>query len=1089
MLPETCASDMTRPMTCPACGFESPAGFRFCGGCGARLADASGSLPARSPGPTDAERRQITVVFCDVVGSTALSARLDPEELREVVRSYQGAAAAVIERYGGHVAQYLGDGILSYFGYPVAHEDDARRAVYAGMGVVDAVRELGRAPGRTLALAVRVGIHTGPVVAGEIGGGEHREWLALGLTPNIAARLQALAEPHEVVVSAATLGLTQGSFESEPLGFKNLQGVDDPVEVFRITQSLDVRSASEMAADRGLPPAVGRTQEIEQLVTAFHSAARSEGQVMLISGEAGIGKSRLVRMLRDRLAAEEHTWLIGRCSPYDQTSPWNPIVDLFQRIFEFRTDDAAEERLTRIEEGLRRLRIPLERSVPLYASWLGVPYGNPYSRLEMAPQKQRELLMESLVTAVLQLTEDRPVVLAIEDLHWSDPSSLELLQRLADKAPSARLLPVLTFRPTFDSPWNGAPHITHLSLERLPETDATELMTGVAGGRTLPTEVAQRIVEQAGGVPLFVEELTRAVLDSELLVEEEDGLKLTGSLSDLAIPATLQESLAARLDRLGPARSVAQLAAVLGREFTRDLVTAVAGDEEPDLDAGLDELLRSGLVTRRTEADRDSFVFKHALVREAAYESLLRARRQQLHRRVAEVLARDPEVAEGRPDLLGLHYAESGLVEPSVRAWLRAAELGMSRWASAEAIEHCTRGLDTLRGFPKGEEGDTLEISLQSALGQALTSAKGYAAPEVEITYARAVELCERLGDSVQLFWMLWALGGYYMVRGDLTLPIRTQMLRMAQTLGEPSIEVEGHFANGIIEFYLGGVDIACRDLDKAVELDTPGRTEPRKLIIGVDGGVTATCFGAMANWLAGKTARAAHLAEECEALGTRLDHVYSYAFALTHTSFFHQMRRDIVAASTRATEALSIAEEKGFAVFLPMCGFVLGWAQTYQDDNPEGGLELMRQCLDGWRGGGALIWQTYFLSHLADRHVALGRIQEADDLLNEALEAAAGTLERFWEVELRRLKGVVAAAQSDRGGAEAAYRDAVDLSRSRGVRSLEVRALLSLTRHLSVDGRTAEVQDMLEEALAGLEAGPPSPDITEGRSLLESLV
>ncbi|MBI4538387.1 MAG: AAA family ATPase [Gemmatimonadetes bacterium] len=1033
-----------------------------------------------------AERRQLTVMFCDLVGSTALAGRLDPEELRELLRSYHLACSEVTARYGGYIAQYLGDGVLVYFGYPDAHEDDARRAVYAGLEIMDAVRRLAHGAGREISLAARAGIHTGPVVAGEVGAGAGRQQLALGLTPNIAARLQALAEPYGVLISRATDGLVQGFFECESLGRRELKGIEERVEVLRVARALDVRSTFESAVARGLSHAVGRVRELEALVSAYESVARGEGRVALVSGEAGIGKSRLVLMLRERLAPGEQAWLVAPCSPYDQTSAWSPIVELLHKFFQFRREDGGPERLVRIEGALRPLDLPTQRAVPLFASLLGVPYTGRYPELELGPQKQRELTIETLIATLLRLTEARPLVLTVEDLHWSDPSSLELLDRLVERVSEARLLLILTFRPSFSSAWNGAGHILRLPLERLAEEEAAVLVTDVTGGRRLPPELVRRVLAHADGVPLFIEELTRSLLESGVLEESDQGYELTSALSSLAIPATLNDSLMARLDRLGPAREIAQLAAVIGREFGRGLLAAVAEVESAALEPKLEELVESGLVQRRRSGGEELFAFKHALVREAAYATLLRRTRQEYHRRVAGVLAADPAIAEMRPELLALHLAEAQLPEPAIRAWLKAAELAMSRWASTEAIEHLTRGLKVLAALPEGAERNRLELELQSALGRALTSARGYAAPEVERTYARALELCERMGDSVQLFWMLWGLGGYYMVRGDLMRPIRKQMLRLAQTLGDPSIAVEGHFANGIIEFYLGGLAVACRDLDRAVELDTPGRSEARNLVIGVDGGITAASFGAMANWLAGRAARAAALAEECEALAHRLRHTYSYAFALTHIAFLHLMRRHLSAAMTRAAEALSIAEEKGFLVFKPMCGLVLGWAATHEAEAPERGLTIMRHSLDGWREAGALIWQTYFLAHLADRHTALGGLDEADALLQEALEAAHRTHERFWEPELHRLKGNVGLARGDDETAEAAYRRALEVADSQGARALALRAARALARLLRDTGRETEARASLQAALAALEDAASSPDVAEAMELLQ---
>ena len=628
------------------------------------------------PQPPDAERRQLTVLFCDLVDSTVLASQLDPEELRDVVRAYQEACAKVIARFEGHIAQYLGDGLLVYFGYPLAHEDDAQRAVRAGLGIIEALGQLNTSLTQVwgVHLAVRLGCHTGLVVVGEVGGGTRQEQLALGETPNLAARLQGLAAPNTLVISAATLQLLGGFFVSESLGPSVLKGLEQPVEVYQVLHESMARSRLEAVGSTGLIPLVGREQEVALLCERWAQVKDGMGQVVLLSGEAGIGKSRLVQVLKEQVATEPQAWLTPcQCSPYYQNTALYPLIDLLERVvLRFDREESPQQKLSKLEGHLVQYGFPLAEAVPLHASLLSLPLTADYAPLPISPEQHKQKTLQALLTTLLRIAAQQPVLFVMEDLHWADPSTLELLSLLVDQGPTARILALFTFRPDFSPPWTGRAHLTQVTLPRLPRHQAMEMTGRVAHGKALPAEVVEQVVAKTDGVPLFVEELTKMVLESGLLQEREDRYALIGPLPPLAIPATLHDSLMARLDRLAAVKSLAQLGATLGREFSYALLRAVAPWDEGSVQQGLHQLVAAEFLYQHGVPPQATYTFKHALIQDVAYQSLLRSTRQQHHQRIAQVLeAQFLETIETQPELVAQHYTAAGCHRAG--GWLLAA--------------------------------------------------------------------------------------------------------------------------------------------------------------------------------------------------------------------------------------------------------------------------------------------------------------------------------------------------------------------------------------------------------------------------------
>jgi class 3 adenylate cyclase len=738
--------------------------------------------------PPDAERRQLTVLFCDLVDSTALASQLDPEEWREVVQAYQATCAEVIARFEGHIAQYLGDGLLVYFGYPRAHEDDTHRAVRAGLGMIEALGPLNTRldPNNGVQLAVRVGIHTGVVVVGEIGGGAKREALALGETPNLAARLQGRAAPNTVLISAATQRLIHGYFACRALGLPTLRGIISPVDVYRVLGESLAQRRLDVAATRGLTPLVGREQEVGLLRQRWAQVQDGLGQVVLLNGEAGIGKSRLVQVLKEHLADQPHARLEGRGSPSHQQSALYPVMEHLHRLLQWRHDETPHEKLRRLEGAVAPYGFSLPDVVPLLASLLSLPLPDRSPPLTQTPQRQKQKTLETLPVWLLEAAARQPVLVIIEELHWMDPSTLELLGLIIDQAPTARILTLLTCRPEVRPPWGFRADLTSLTLSRLPRSQADVMVERLAGGKTLPAEVRRQVVIKTDGVPLFVEELTKMVLESGWLREREDRYELTGPLPPLAIPATLHDSLMARLDRLATIKEVAQPGATLGRTFSYELLQAVAPWDEGTLQQALGRLVEAELWYQRGVPPRAIYLFKQALIQEAASQSLLRSTRPRYHRPIAQVLeARFPEIAEAQPELLAHHFGEAGLSEQAVNYWHQAGARAAERSATVEAISHLTKGVQGLQTLPDTLERTEKELAVQTALGSALMALRGQGAPEVEHVYTRARQLCQRVGDTPQLSWVLIGLWRFYNARGELQTAqaLGEQLLTLAQRL------------------------------------------------------------------------------------------------------------------------------------------------------------------------------------------------------------------------------------------------------------------------------------------------------------------
>ena len=1081
------------PRACTACGFANPSNARFCAGCGAPLASTESPADLARPSPPatpEAERRQLTVMFVDLVGSTELSARLDPEEMREVIRAYQSAVAAEVTRFEGHVAKFMGDGVLAYFGYPKAHEDDAERAVRAGLAITGKVGDLATGGRRQSA---RIGIATGGVVVGDlVGEGAAQEAAVVGETPNLAARLEALAEPDSVVIAAGTRRLLGGLFELADLGAHDLKGFGEPVRAWRVVGAGVAESRFDALRGRHLGPLVGRKEELNLLLARWRRAADGEGQVVLLSGEAGIGKSRIVQALRERLAGEPCTPLSHYCSPYHTASALYPIIGLLERAARFSRDDSPATKLDKLEALLAQGTARLAEAVPLIADVLGLPAGEQYAQPNLSPQRKAQRTLEVLVEQVGGLASRQPVLALYEDVHWIDPTTLVALGLLIERVQRLRALVLITHRPEFVPSWSGHAHVTQLSLARLTRRHGGAMVARLAGGKALPEEVLDEIVARTDGIPLFVEELTKAVLESGLLEDAGDRFELAGSPPQLAIPSTLQDSLMARLDRLAPVKEVAQAAAVIGREFDHQLLAAVSSLPETRLNDALDQLVAAELVFRRGAAPDAAYTFKHALVQEAAYNSLLKRRRQQLHARIAQALEDEfPEVGANQPEVLAHHLTQAELPEEAVGYWHAAAQQAAERFAHKEAIAHLTKGLDLLKNLPETPERSGEEVRLQIALGISLTATKG-PAPEVLAACLRAQELAERIGDTRQVYAAVW--GHWYFnllrMRFSTARDLSYELLELARREQDKELLLQAHHAAWPILLCRGELLLCREHAEQGFALYD--RDEHRSHALrygGHDPGACSRYHLAQALWLLGYPDQAVAMARDSVRLARELAQPFSLVLAVSYASYLHQCRGEPRLAQQWAKETIALSVEQGFTHYRATGDLFLGWSNAAQGDLEAGGAAV-QESLAALRTAGFNVRRSYYLALMAEICRWSGRLEAGQNAIAEAFAFADESGERWWEADLHRLKGelLLARSTSNSGNAEACFRRALEVARGQSAKAFELRAATSLARLWADGGRRVEAHDLLAPVYDWFTEGFDTADLKNAKALLDEL-
>jgi class 3 adenylate cyclase/predicted ATPase len=1060
-----------------------------------KLLDAIATLRAIDVSPKDpAERRQVTVMFSDLVGSTALAARMDPEDLREIISAYQKCVAKTVRRFDGFVARYSGDGALVYFGYPQAHEDDAERSVSAGLELIAAVADLKM----SVPLQTRIGIATGLVVVGDlIGSGQATEHGIIGETPNLAARLQAIAEPNTVVIADGTRRLLGNLFELQDLGAKDLKGIAGPVRAWAAMRASAVESRFEALHASGLTDLVGREEELELLLRRWSRATTGEGQVVLLSGEAGIGKSRLTAALQEHLASEPHTRLRYFCSPQHTNSVLYPIIGQIERAARMAHGDTPKAKLDKLDAVLAKIATS-SHDAALFAELLLLSNDGRYPALELAPQQRRHRTLEALNSQIETIARSNSVLIIFEDAHWADPTSLEVLGRAVDRIESLRALLIVTFRPEFEPPWIGRPHVTTLTINRLGRREIDAMIDSVVGSRLLPASIRQDIIERTDGIPLVIEEMTKAVVEAEGEGEARQTAATVPSLA-VSVPASLHASLMARLDRLGPAKELAQIGAAIGREFSHALLAAVAAKPEPDLRSALDRLVAAGLLFRQGVPPHATYLFKHALVQDAAYGTLLREPRRTLHARIAETLeSQFGDIAERQPELLARHCTEAGLTEKAAGQWGKAGQRSLERSALIEATEQLTRALGQIATLPSTPALRRAQIKLQVALITPLMHVKGYAAPEAKAAVERArvlIEEAQALGEPPEnplvLFSVLygfWAVN-YVASNGDLIRDLSAQFLALAEKQGATVPRMIGHRLVGASLVHTGDIGHGRAHYDQALALFDPTQHRAPATQFGQDDRVSVLCYRAIASWILGYPAAA--LADVNIALrdARAIGQAATLMFALLNGSFTHMLCGDYAAASAEADEVVALANEKStflwkaFGMSMQGClGALTGKAADAVHEISAG--------ITAMRSTGATCFMPLYLAYLTTAHADVGQFNDAWRCVGEAMRAMETSKETWCEAEVNRIAGEIAlqAPERDATKAEAYFERALALAREQQAESWELRAAMSMAQLWRDQGKRAQAHALLAPVLGWFTEGLDTLDLKKAQALLDTL-
>jgi predicted ATPase len=927
-----------------------------------------------------------------------------------------------------------------------------------------------------------------------IGTGAAHEHMALGETPNIAARLQGLAASDTLVISATTYRLVHGFFRCQALGAQTLKGVTTPVPVYRVLGESGAQSRLDIPTPRGLVPLVGRNAELALLRQHWAQARDGLGQVVVLSGEAGIGKSRLLHVLKESVAAEPHVRIEWRCSPYYQYSALYPVITYLHRLLRWHPDSIPQEKLQALEETLAAVGLALPEVVPLLASLLTLPLPERYPPVSLSPQRQKQKTLEALLAWLLAEAARQPVLFFVEDLHWIDPSTLEFLTLLVDQGPLAHILTLLACRPEFSPSWTSHAHVTLLTLGRLSRPQVAQMIVQIAGGKALPPAVVEEIIAKTDGVPLFVEELTTMILESGLLQEVAGRYELTGPLPPLAIPTTLHDALMARLDRLSTAKAVAQLGATVGRTFAYELLQAMALLDDAGLQSGLQQLIDAELVSQHGVVPQATYTFKHALIQDAAYQSLLRGTRQQYHQRLAQVVAeRFPQVAEIQPELLAHHYTEAGLLAQAIPYWQRAGQRTIAPSAYVEAVSHLRKGLELLHALPDTPERTQQELDLQMTLGPALMALKGWSAPEVEHAYACAQALCQQVGQTPQLFHVRGGLWAFYLVRGELQTAQRLaeQCLTFAQSLQEPAFLLLAQTMLGMSLCYRGELPPARASLQDALARYDPSQHH-HLTAFGADPGELCLTHVAQALFFLGYPEQALQRAAEAIALAQQLSHPFSLGPALSVAAWIHWWRGEIPLVQQQAEAMITLSTEQGFPHWLAQGTILRGCALVTQGQGEEG-LAHIRQGIASHRTMGAILVWPLYLALLAEAYGKVGQAEMGLTVVDEALAILHQSDERLWEAELYRIKGeLLLKAEGDRWQAELAaeeyFQQALTVARRQHARSWELHAALRLSRLWQRQGKGAEARELLAPLYGWFTEGFDTADLQEARALLEAL-
>jgi class 3 adenylate cyclase/tetratricopeptide (TPR) repeat protein len=1050
-----------------------------------------GKTPTKPISREEGERRYLTVMFCDLVDSSALTTRLDPEDMRRVIASYHTCIEEVMGRHQGTIARYMGDGVLAYFGYPRAQEDDAERAVRAALELVEAVAQL-----RTSVDAVlqaRISIATGTVIVSALlVDNTLAEQAVVGEAPNLAARLQSLADPGSVLICPSTRRLTRELFNYRYLGPLALKGWAEPIPAWQVLGTSGVESGSEIMHRSKPPPLYGREEQIELLLRRWGHAMLGEGRVVVLTGEAGIGKSHIARAFDERLRAEAHVTLRYFCSAHHTNSALFPFSSQLERAAGFERGDSPAEKLSKLNILVAQSTADPEHFAVL-ARLLALPASDGYRLPELSPQKGKEQTLRVLLAQLEGLAVRQPLFVIFEDVQWVDPTSLELLATIVERVQQLPALLLITARSEFIPPWPSYPHTTTLPLTRLGRRDGAALIERVTGGKALPKEVMNEILARTDGVPLFIEELTKTVLESGLLQERDGGYVLEGPLPPLAIPTTLHASLMARLDRSPPVREVAQIGAVAGRDFHYELLSAVAGLLRDHLEEALDQLVQSELIFRRGEIPHAVYSFKHVLVRDAAYASLLKNRRGHLHAAIANALEHQfPEIVQTQPETLARHLTEAGLFERAIEYWLQAGKNAALRSANIEAIAHLRRGIEATARLPEGEGRNRSELDLQLVLGPCLIAMHGPAESNALATFARARELCEHLGKPPEYLQVMFWLATASVVRGELqkALEAVATLLGTAEARGDRPALINAIRLQAMILFFLGRVVEARKVIERAAEMFSASQEADKVAAraAGQDAGVAIMAFMSWVLWVLGDVdTAAARIAEALERADT-IHHAHTHCFAWYYASVLYALRGEPVIARGYAERCHAMAEQHGFRQWLRLSRAIRGVCSATMDPST-GCFDEVEAALGEYQGAGYQLAITVQFVLLCSARLMRNELEAALDTIDRGLSMMTRNDERCLEAELYRLKARALLARDAADAQAAALLDqAVQTAHRQQARSLELRAGMDLARFLMNKGKRAEALKLLGPVHGRFTEGFDTQDLKNAQILLAEL-
>jgi class 3 adenylate cyclase/predicted ATPase len=1053
-----------------------------------------------------AERRQLTTMFCDMVDSTSLSAQFDPEDVRDMIASFRETCVRVVKHYEGFAARFVGDGILVYFGYPTAHEDDAERAVRAGLEIVrvlSSARAIEPRGALSHAPAVRIGIATGLVVVGDlVGQGTEERDSAVGETVNLAARLQDLAPPNGVVISSSTQSLLKGKFDYRNLGLHALKGIAEKAQAWHVVRPSRIETRFAAAMGTRLTPLVNREEEISLLMGRWQQAKDGDGQVVVLFGEPGIGKSRIVQQIYELIADDRHGHVSFQCSPYYTSTAFYPFSEQLKFALGLDRENGSAMSLPNLETAVAAAGGDAEQVTPLFAALLSVPTGERYPPLELSPQQQKDATVSALVNHLLGLAHDQPLVIALEDLHWIDPTSREVIDLLVDRVQSKPILVIVTARSEFQPSWDAHSHITTLVLNRLSRQLRATLVERVAGNRELPKEVVEEIIVKTDGVPLFLEELTKTVLESNLLTERHGRYVLSGAWRQLAIPATLTDSLMARLDRMGPFKKIAQIGATIGREFSYETLHAVASTQAEQIEPALNHLEEAGLIVRRGHPPEALYSFKHVMIQNAAHDSLLHSERRKLHARIAQVLTEMyPEKTEREPELLAHHLTESGESEGAASFWLKAGKQAAKAGANLEAIGHLRRGLGVVQANARMQGADEMELELRIALGNALIAAKGYAVQEVEENYIRALELGQQLDDDEKAFAATRGLWVCHFIRADLTrahdlsvellkFAKRERLIERTEPAQQTGYLIEAHRSIAMTMLYRGRFAASQHHLHRCINLYSPDLHSDLMERHGTDPGVVSLSYLGYLLWFLGRPDAARQHSEQAIANAEKIRHHFTLAFALVFAAYLCQHLRDVEGTRDHANRAMILATEHNFLHWKQQAAILRGWALTQLGEADEG-LSQMRFGLDAYEAMDSWLAGCWFRCLLAEAYAKAGLRDAALRALDGALATARRTGDHSYLAEVYRLQGEITLAD---GGAEALqeaeelFNLSLETARKQGALSWELRSATSLARLRREAGKRASALELLSPIVAKFSEGFLTPDLKQATQLVDEL-